>query len=84
MKSRKIILLIVFAIGLLGLWLMASFTTPANACQYASTNLEYIKSKIQEAVVADNLNMTKYHAYKALNGIEKRRAIFWIAAAREP
>lgn len=76
MKSRKIILLIVFAIGLLGLWLMASFTTPANACQYASTNLEYIKSKIQEAVVADNLNMAKYHAYKALNGIEKTKGNF--------
>jgi len=76
MKNRKIILLIVFAIGLLGLWLMASFNTPANACQYASSNLEYIKSKIQEAVVADNLNMSKYHAYKALNGIEKTRGNF--------
>ena len=76
MKSRQIILLIVLAIGLIGLLLMTSFTTPANACQYASSNLEYIKSKIQEAVLAKDLNMSKYHAYKALNGIEKTRENF--------
>ncbi|RIV31388.1 hypothetical protein D2V08_13095 [Flagellimonas lutimaris] len=55
---------------------MTSFTTPANACQYASSNLEYIKSKIQDAVLAEDLNMSKYHAYKALNGIEKTRENF--------
>nr|WP_297786099.1 hypothetical protein [uncultured Allomuricauda sp.] len=76
MKGKKIILLIVFVIGLLGLWLMASFNTPANACQYASSNLEYIKSKIQEAVLSKDLKMAKYHAYKALNGIEKTRSNF--------
>lgn len=76
MKHRKIILLIVFVIGLLGLWLMASFSSPANACQYASSNLEYIKSKIEEAVVSNDLNMAKYHAYKALNGIEKTKNNF--------
>ncbi|WP_421801480.1 hypothetical protein [Flagellimonas sp.] len=76
MKSRQIILLIVLAIGLIGLLLMTSLTTPANACQYASSNLEYIKSKIQEAVLAKDLNMSKYHAYKALNGIEKTRENF--------
>ena len=71
MKNNKIILLVVFVIGLLILWLMASFTTPANACEYASSNIEYIKNKIVDAVLADDLNMAKYHAYKALNGIEK-------------
>ncbi|MBO0341713.1 MAG: hypothetical protein VX798_09890 [Bacteroidota bacterium] len=76
MKSRKIILLIVFVIGLLSLWLMSSFNSPANACQYASTNLEYIKNQIQEAVLAKDLNMAKYHAYKALNGIEKTKSNF--------
>jgi len=55
---------------------MASFSTPANACQYASSNLEYIKSKIQDAILAEDVNMAKYHAYKALNGIEKTRSNF--------
>ncbi|MDF0715910.1 hypothetical protein PY092_07110 [Muricauda sp. 334s03] len=76
MKNRKIILFMVFVIGLLGLWLMASFSTPASACQYATSNLEYIKSKIQDAVLAKNVNMAKYHAYKALNSIEKTKSNF--------
>ncbi|MBW8243337.1 hypothetical protein K1F50_11040 [Muricauda oceani] len=76
MKGRKIILLIVFVIGLLSLWLMASFSNPANACQYASSNLEFIKSKIEDAVMAKDLNLAKYHAYKALNGIEKTKGNF--------
>lgn len=75
MKNRKIILFIVFILGVLGLWLMASFST-YNACAYASSNLEYIKSKIESAVVAQDLKMAKYHAYKALNGIEKTRKNF--------
>lgn len=75
MKTRKTILLIAYTLGLLGLWSMASFSTP-NACEYANSNLEFIKSKIQAAVTADDLNMAKYHAYKALNGIEKTKGNF--------
>ena len=75
MKTRKIILLVVFVLGLVLLWSMSSFTV-RNACEYASSNLEYIKSKIQSAIVANDLKMSKYHAYKALNGIEKTRANF--------
>lgn len=75
MKSRKIILLIVFALGLLGLWMMASFSS-YNACSYASSNIDYIKSQIESAVVSKELQMAKYHAYKALNGIEKTRENF--------
>lgn len=76
MKNKNIILLIVFAIGLISLLLLSSFSAPSNACQYASSNLEYIKSEIQEAAMSNNLNMSKYHAYKALNGIEKTKDNF--------
>src|SRR5690606_285000 len=75
MKSRKIILLIAFILGIIGMWMMISLAPP-NACEYASTNLEYIKSKIQEAVKAQDLKMVRYNAYKALNGIEKTRINF--------
>ncbi|MDC6386533.1 MULTISPECIES: hypothetical protein [Flavobacteriaceae] len=75
MKTKKTILLITFALGLIALWLMSSFTLP-NACAYANSNLEYIKSKIQAAVTANDLKMAKYHAYKALNGIEKTKGNF--------
>lgn len=75
MKKRKIILFIVFIIGVLSLLLMSSFT-PRNACEYANSNIEYIKSQMQSAVVADNFEMSKYFAYKALNGIEKTKFNF--------
>jgi hypothetical protein len=75
MKCRKITLLMVFAMVPLGLWPMTS-TSSANACEYANSNLEYIKSKIEDAVVAKDFGMAKYHAYKALNGIEKTRSNF--------
>ena len=73
MENKKSILLTALAMGLC---FMTSFTKPANACQYASSNLEYIKSKIQDAIKEDALPMAKYHAYKALNGIEKTRENF--------
>ena len=75
MKSRKIILLIVFIIGLLGLLLMSSFSS-RNACEYASSNIEYIKDELQRAIIADEFEMSKYHSFKALNGIEKTRLNF--------
>lgn len=75
MKTRKIILLIVFIIGVLGLLLMTSFTT-RNACEFASSNIEYIKGELQSAIISDNFEMSKYHAFKALNGIEKTRLNF--------
>ncbi|MBO6830776.1 hypothetical protein [Allomuricauda sp.] len=73
MKTSKSILIVGLAMGL---FIMTSFSKPANACQYASSNLEYIKSKIQDAIMADALQMVRYHAYKALNGIEKTRENF--------
>ncbi len=54
---------------------MASFTY-RNACEYASSNIEYIKGELQSAIVSDEFEMSKYHAFKALNGIEKTRLNF--------
>ncbi|WP_420601654.1 hypothetical protein [Flagellimonas sp.] len=75
MKAKKIILFIVFVLGILGLLLMASFTT-RNACEYANSNLEYIKTQTQSAIIANDFEISKYHAYKALNGIEKTKSNF--------
>ncbi|MEO9510509.1 MAG: hypothetical protein ABJN84_16880 [Flavobacteriaceae bacterium] len=75
MKKRKIILLIVFMIGVLSLLLLSSFIA-RNACEYANSNIEYIKGQMQEAVTANDFEMSKYHAFKALNGIEKTRFNF--------
>ena len=46
---------------------------PSNACEYAGSNLGFIKAHTQKAIEADSLNTIKYFAYKALNGIEKSK-----------
>ena len=72
---RRIILLIATLLGILGLILMASFTT-YNACEFANTNTIYIKDQTQLAFDANEFKMVKYHAYKALTGIEKAKENF--------
>lgn len=76
MKTKNIVLLIILIMGLVGLLLLSSsFKTP-QACTYASSNLDYIKSQIEKAISSDDFNLAKYHAYKALNSIEKTRSNF--------
>ena len=47
-----------------------------KACDYVGSNLGYIKSQTQKAIDADDLNFTRYYAYKALNAIEKSKTQF--------
>ncbi|WP_139063767.1 hypothetical protein [Flagellimonas eckloniae] len=75
MKKNKIILFIVFIIGVISLLILSSFIS-RSACEYANSNIEYIKNQMQEAVVANDFEMSKYYAYKAINGIEKTRLNF--------
>ncbi|MGB5236847.1 MAG: hypothetical protein WBM43_01680 [Flavobacteriaceae bacterium] len=44
-----------------------------NACDYAGSNIDFIKSQTERALAAENLNQTRYFAYKALNAIEKSK-----------
>lgn len=53
-------------------WLHAN-TGPANACTNAGALLGFIENHVQNALTADDLNLTRYHAYKALNTLEKSR-----------
>ncbi len=75
MKTRKIVLLIVFILGLISLLILSSFIS-RDACEYANSNLDYIKSKTEAAIVAKDFEQSKYLAYKALNSIEKTRSNF--------
>ena len=47
-----------------------------KACAYAGSNIGYIKSQTQKAIAADDINTSRYFAYKALNAIEKSRQQF--------
>jgi hypothetical protein len=44
-----------------------------NACDYAGSNLDFVKTQTERAIEAENLNQSRYFAYKALNAIEKSK-----------
>lgn len=48
----------------------------SNACDYAGSNISYIRTQTQNAIEAQKLNMVHYFAYKALNAIEKSKKQF--------
>lgn len=77
MKTYRRQILLVSPIGaILGLLLLASFTNEYDACKFANTNTIYIKDETLLAFEASDLKIVKYHAYKALTGIERAKANF--------
>ena len=62
-------------LGFLTLLVMVSFTN-YNACAFANQNTEFIKSQTQLAIEATDFQKSKYHAYKALSGIDKTKKNF--------
>ena len=61
--------------GIVGTLLLSSFTG-VNACQYANSNLQYIKTQTKEALATSDFEKSRYHTFKAINGIEKTRENF--------
>ena len=53
-------------------WLQAT-AMPGEACLNAGSLIGFIENHVQNALRADDLNMSRYHAYKALNTLEKSR-----------
>ena len=45
----------------------------SKACDYAGSNIGYIKSQTEQALAAEDLNILRYYAYKAINAIEKSK-----------
>ena len=72
MKQKRIILIMV---SLLGLWLMVSFRS-YSACEFANSNIQFVKEQTEEALQAPNLKLSKYYAYRALNSIYKAKKSF--------
>ena len=44
-----------------------------NACDYAGSNIGFVKSQTEKALSAEDVNQSRYFAYKALNAIEKTK-----------
>ncbi len=55
--------------------LFLSYTLHASskACDYAGSNIGFVKSQTEKAIDAEDLNKSRYFAYKALNAIEKSK-----------
>lgn len=48
----------------------------SNACEFAGSNISYIRSNTQKAIEADKIKMVHYYAYKALSAIDKSKDQF--------
>ncbi len=44
-----------------------------KACEYAGSNIGYVKTETQKAIDVNDINIARYHAYKALKAIEKTK-----------
>lgn len=44
-----------------------------KACDYAGSNINYVKTQTEKAIAVDDINQARYFAYKALNAIEKSK-----------
>ena len=53
-------------------WLHAA-ALPGEACLDAGSLIGFIENHVQNALKAEDLNLSRYHAYKALNTLEKSR-----------
>ncbi len=42
-------------------------------CEYAGSNISFAKTHTEQAIAKDDINKARYHAYKALNAIEKTK-----------
>ncbi len=64
-----------FFILILGIYGLYSFG-PNKACDYLGSNIGYIQKQTQKAISAQDVNTSRYFAYKALNAIEKSKSQF--------
>lgn len=56
----------------LALVLFSSFKSNME-CEYAGSNIDFAKTQTELAITKDDINKTRYHAYKALNAIVKSK-----------
>lgn len=59
-------------IAIVLLVLFSSFTVD-NACDYAGSNINYVKSQTEKALAVDDINQARFYTYKAVNSIEKSK-----------
>ena len=58
--------------SLLAICFFSSFK-PNKACDYAGSNLGFVKTQTEKAISENTLNKLRYFTYKALNALEKSK-----------
>lgn len=56
--------------------LFSAYAKKDKACTYAGSNLEYIATQTKIAIQAEQVEKSRYYAYKALNAFEKSKEQF--------
>ncbi|QCX00823.1 hypothetical protein FGM00_12145 [Aggregatimonas sangjinii] len=46
---------------------------PISACEYAGSNINFVKTQTEKALAKDDLNLIRYYTFKALNALEKSK-----------
>ena len=46
---------------------------PIKPCEYAGSNIGFVKTETQKAIDEDDINISKYHTYKAIRAIENNK-----------
>ena len=52
------------------LFFFAAFK-PTSACEYAGSNINFVKTQTEKALAQSDLNLIRYFSFKALNAIDK-------------
>lgn len=47
-----------------------------EACEYAGSNINFVKTETEKAIGTDDFQISRYHTFKALNAIEKSKKKF--------
>ena len=61
-----------FLIALAG-WFLLLSATPEEACSNAEDMIRFVEKQTAQALEQDDMDLTRYHAFKALNAIERTR-----------
>lgn len=46
---------------------------PIKPCEYAGSNIGFVKTETQKAINEEDINISKYHTYKAIRAIENSK-----------
>lgn len=56
---------------------------PTQACEYAGSNIAYVKTQTEKALGMEDLQLMRFHIYKALDAITKSKLLLEDCACQE-